>query len=87
MPADGVAKIESLHSIGKIAHEVAAAKLPVSEDLETDLLLLLQHPHNVFVFQRVKLIERHARPPGSEQPWRPKKAADVIGAILRRVSH
>ena len=47
--------VDSFHGIVEVAHEVAAAKLAVGEDLEAELLLLLDHSQDVRVLERAQL--------------------------------
>src|SRR5678816_2898212 len=47
--------VESFHRIVEVAHEVAAAKLAVGENLETEFFLALDYAQNVLVFERAQL--------------------------------
>ena len=46
--------VDSFHRFVEVAHEVAAAQLAVGKDLETELLLLLDHSQDVLVFERAQ---------------------------------
>jgi hypothetical protein len=48
---DSVRKIEAFDCIREVAHEIATAKFPIGEHLESKLLLFCQDSQNVPVFQ------------------------------------
>src|SRR3990167_2508383 len=49
---DEIALVDPLHRLAEIAHEVATPELAVGEYLQAELLLALEHPLNVLVFER-----------------------------------
>src|SRR3989338_5748128 len=53
--SDDIALVDPLHRLAEIAHEVAAPELAVGEYLQAELLLALEHPLNVLVFQSPQL--------------------------------
>ena len=46
-----ITEIESIDSIGEVAHEIAAAQFAIGEDFEAEFLLARKHAADVRVFQ------------------------------------
>ena len=59
-PRHRIAQVEAFDGIGEIAHEIAAAKFAIGEDLETEFLLLREHAQYVPVLDRFE--RRRIRP-------------------------
>jgi len=76
------AHVEAFDGVGKIAHEMEAAKLPVSENIEPELFLAGEDAQNVPVFdgpQPLRIV-RH-RLAGLEQLLRPQKTSNMVSAV------
>jgi|SRR5580693_1289438 hypothetical protein len=80
----GVAEVEAFDGVGEIAHEIAAAKFAIGENLETEFFLFGEDTLDVLVFEFPEAFGICAGLTCLEQVRWPKKTANVIGAVRYR---
>src|SRR5580700_3428545 len=80
----GVAEVEALDGVGEVAHEIAAAKFAIGENLESEFFLFGEDTLDVLVFQFPEAFGICAGLSSLEQVRWPKKTANVIGAVQYR---
>jgi hypothetical protein len=77
---DGVVEVEAANGIGEVAHEVAAAKFTIGEDIEAEFLLAAEDAEDVCVFDLGELLRGCGVASGLKQFLGTKEAANVVGA-------
>src|SRR5580658_1783156 len=80
----GVAEVEALDGIGEVAHEIAAAKFAIGENLEAEFFLFGEDTLDVLVFEFPKAFSICAGFTCLEQVRWTKETANVIGAVRYR---
>jgi hypothetical protein len=80
----GVAEVEAIDGVGKIAHEIAAAQFAIGRQFETEFFLLVDNSPNVEIFEAPQTGGIRRRVLSSLQQLRgPQKTPYVVGPALR----
>ena len=66
----------------EVAHESAAAKLAIGEDLEAQVFLATQNAQNLLILQLLEFLRGDAAPNRLQKLFRTQKAADLVGSDI-----
>ena len=66
----------------EVAHESAAAKLAIGEDLEAQVFLAPQNPQNLLVFELFEFFRADAATIRLQKLFGPQEAADLVGSDI-----
>ena len=66
----------------EVAHESAAAKLAIGEDLEAEILLASENTEDLPIFQLLEFLGGDPAPIRVQKFFRPQEAADLVGSIF-----
>src|ERR1700732_2969390 len=66
----------------EVAHESAATKFAVGEDLESQVFLAPENAQNLPVFELLEFVGAHAGTVRLQKLFRPQEAAALVGSIF-----
>jgi hypothetical protein len=61
-PGDSITRVEPIHRVGKVAHEITAPQFAIREHTQTKFLLLLQYPRDMVVLQGCEFSQGNVGP-------------------------